>query len=404
MDRQDDDLTPGLEAFRDEVRAWVAEQMAPGRHFAWSATWSTRDDEEEYRFRRELGRKLGEKGWLFPTYPVEYGGAGLTADHQGILDVELDRYGLRLAMVFYTLSRIVAPCIMRHGTEEQKRAFLPPMVRGEVSTWQVLTEPQSGSDVANVRTTAIRDGDDYVVNGQKVMVGSHHPCDFMWTLVCTDPEGKRHENLSWFYIPRDLPGITVQPMAMMMGIKNTVFFDNVRVPALNLIGGENRGWKVSSTQLELEHGGAGTIAQDPIVHRLVEHCAREQRHGRPMLADPDVRATIADAIIEAHVCQALATRNYWGRLRGTPSPHGGAQFRYYERLMRLHNAERVQRLLGYEALVPRLEMHENDDFEHAVRAGPGMLHGGGTLDTDRLVMARRLGIGRTTKEDAPETA
>ena len=149
--------------------------------------------------------------------------------------------------------------------------------------------------------------------------------------------------------------------------------------------------------------GAGTIARDPVVDRLIDYCIREQRGGRPLLADADVRETIADALIDAHVCQLLATRNYWARLRRSPSPHGGAQFRYFERLMRLRNSERVQRIMGYEALVPRPDVHESGDFEYAVRAGPGMLHGGGTLDTDRLIMARRLGIGRTTKEDAPET-
>lgn len=190
-------------------------------------------------------------------FPVAYGGAGLTMDHQLVLETELGEYGLSLNHVFYTLARIVAPVILKWGTEEQKREFLPPMVRGEISVWQVLTEPQGGSDLATCLTKAIRDGDCYVVNGQKTMVGHHVPPEFLWTLVCTDPFCPRHENLRWLYVPAGLPGITIQHMHLMMGIKNTVFFDNVRVPAKYLVGGENNGWRVANTHLELEHGGEG---------------------------------------------------------------------------------------------------------------------------------------------------
>ena len=186
--------------------------MKGGEHLRWSGNWSTRENDEEYRFRRALAGKLGQKRWLFPTYPVKYGGAGLTLDHQFVLETEIDRYGLSLGSVFYTLARLVAPALMKFGTEEQKMEFLPPMTRGELAVWQVLTEPQGGSDVANCQTKAIRDGEHYIVNGQKVLVGHHLPPDYLWTFVCTNPAGKRHENLGWLYIPANLPGITLQHM------------------------------------------------------------------------------------------------------------------------------------------------------------------------------------------------
>ena len=148
---------PEISGFRKEVRAWLQENMRGSEHLRWSASWSTREDGEEYKFRRNLAGKLGRKGWLFPMFLVEYGGAGLTIDHQLVLETELADYGISLSHVFYTLARIVAPVILKWGTEEQKREFLPSMVRGEVSVWQVLTEPQGGSDVANCQTKAIRD-------------------------------------------------------------------------------------------------------------------------------------------------------------------------------------------------------------------------------------------------------
>ncbi len=394
---------PEIGAFRREIREWLEENMRGAEGLRWSASWSTRENEEEYQFRRKLAGMLGKKGWLFPMFPVEYGGAGLTIDHQLVLETELANYGISLNHVFYTLARIVAPVILKWGSEEQKREFLPPMVRGEVSVWQVLTEPQGGSDIATCHTRAIRDGDYYVVNGQKTMVGYHHPPDFLWTLVCTDPSGPRHENLGWVHIPGNLPGITIQPMHLMMGLKNTVFFDDVRVPVKYLVGGENNGWRVANTHLELEHGGEGRVGTDPLVERVVEYCQQTRLDGKPLMEDTSVRDIIADMMIELHTVSLFARRNFWHRFAREPHPYGGAQFRYYQRMVRLRNGERLQQIMGYDALVPDLTVNEVVDFEYVVRSGPGQLHGGGTLDTDRLVFARRVGLGRPTKEKAPTT-
>lgn len=394
---------PHVVEFRKEVNAWLAEQMRGAEHLRWSASWSTREDEKEYKFRRGLAEKLGAKGWLFPIYPKEYGGAGLTVDHQMVLETELFKYGLNLSHVFYTLARIVAPVLIRWGTEEQKREFLPPITRAQICVWQVLTEPHGGSDVANCQTKAIRDGDDYIVNGQKVMVGHHLPPDYLWTLVCTNPQGKRHENLGWLHIPANLPGITIQHMYLMMGIKNAVFFDNVRVPAKYLIGGENNGWKVASTHMELEHGGDGRVSVDPVVERVVEYCQKNHVGGRPLIEDDKVRDVIADIMIELNTLRRFNQRNFWHRFAKVPHPYGGVQQRYFQRTARLRNGERLQQIMGADALVQDLSVHEVVDFEYCVRSGPGQLHGGGTLDTDRLIFARRLGLGRPTQEKAPET-
>jgi alkylation response protein AidB-like acyl-CoA dehydrogenase len=389
--------------FRKEVSAWLAEQMRGAEHLRWSASWSTREDEKEYKFRRGLAEKLGAKGWLFPIYPKEYGGAGLTVDHQMVLETELFKYGLNLSHTFYTLARIVAPVLIRWGTEEQKREFLPAITRAEICVWQVLTEPHGGSDVANCQTKAIRDGDDYIVNGQKVMVGHHLPPDYLWTLVCTNPQGKRHENLGWLHIPANLPGITIQHMHLMMGIKNAVFFDNVRVPAKYLIGGENNGWKVANTHMELEHGGDGRIGVDPVVERVVEYCQKNHIGGKPLIEDDKVRDVIADIMIELNTLRRFNQRNFWHRFAKIPHPYGGVQQRYFQRMTRVRNAERLQQIMGCDALAQDLSVHEVVDFEYLVRSGPGQLHGGGTLDTDRLIFARRLGLGRPTQEKAPET-
>src|SRR5690242_14546588 len=136
MDFTLEETSADLKPFQDEVRAWFKEAMKGSEHLRWVATWSTREDDEEYNFRRNLGAKLGEKGWLFPTMSPELGGAGLSAAHQTIIDAELGAYGLALDSVYYTLARIVVACILYHGTEEQKRELIPPMTRGQICCWQ----------------------------------------------------------------------------------------------------------------------------------------------------------------------------------------------------------------------------------------------------------------------------
>jgi alkylation response protein AidB-like acyl-CoA dehydrogenase len=392
-----------MQLFRREAQDWFTEAMKPAAHLKFSANWSTRENEEEYEFRRELARKVGAKGWSFPVYPKEYGGGGLTPGHQMVLEKEIGNYGLTLDHIFYTLARLAVPCIYTWGTEEQKQTFLPPLMKGDVGCWQLLTEPQGGSDVANVKTTAIRDGDSYVVNGQKTMVGSIHFPDYFWALVNTDPGGTRHENLSWIYIPTDIPGISRTPLNLLMGRKNTVYFDNVRVPEFYLIGGENNGWKVGNTHFELEHSGAGTLGEDGLVTHLLEHCLGTESNGAPLVDDPDVRDLLADVLIGSHVYALWGRRNWWHRYAHQPHAYGGTQARYHSRIRRLEVAERLQQILGYHTLVANLDVAESIDFEYAARQGPGTLHGGGTLDTDRLIMARRMGLGRPTAEQAPIT-
>ncbi len=274
--------TPEQEEFRQEVRGWLAENVSPDIAHPPDSINIT---EEQYQLRRGLGRKLGEKGWLWATAPEEYGGGGLSLDHAVVIEEEVDSYGLTVPPYYDSGGRLGGASIMVWGTEEQKQTFLPPIFRGEVRTWQLLTEPEAGSDLANAKMSAERDGDDYVINGQKIYVGSSLGCDYMWTITCTDNEAPRHQNLGWFMIPATLPGITIQPMELLIsggesgagsGVKNTVFFDNVRVPAFNLIGGENEGWKVATTHLELEHGTGGRIARNWLVDHLFEYCRENQ--------------------------------------------------------------------------------------------------------------------------------
>ena len=392
--------------FRAEVRAWLAQNVSPKlEHSVDPCDMSL----EQYQIRRELGRRLGARGWLYPSMPAQYGGGDLPAEKIVILHDEMARLGLALPPYYDSGGKMASPTILVWGTEEHKQRFLPPICRGTVRTWQLLTEPSAGSDLAGVKTTAIRDGNVYVVNGQKVFVGSSHSADFSWTIVVTDPKAERHKNLSWLMIPMDLPGISVVPMDLLAtggeggsgsGVKNSVFFDNVRVPAENLVGGENNGWRVATTHLEVEHGGTGRLADRRVVYEFIDYC-KERRDGYAITDDPDAREEIVDMYIEAEITRLFALRNHWLSHTNQPRSYEGAQYSLRRKLSGLDIAEKMLRIAG-----PYVLTKDNrwgplkGTVEYFQRDAITALHPGATTDIQKVIMARRIGIGRAEREKA----
>src|SRR3954447_2540566 len=282
--------------FRTEVRDWFEREVP---HSLRRRATSVEESQEQYEERRALGLKLGERGWLYPNFPREYGGGGHSLDELIILEEESHRIGINLPPYYDSGGKYGGASVLVWGSDEQKRRFIPPICHGTVRTWQLLSEPSAGSDLANVQTRAIRVGDTYEITGQKVFVGSAHGADRFWIIAVTDPDGARHHNVSWFMMDADLPGIVVQPQQLLschgedggdnFGFKNTIYFDHVAVPADSLVGGENNGWRVAGTHLALEHGGGGNIRTHKVWGQLVDHCRTTVVDGRPLLEDPGVR-------------------------------------------------------------------------------------------------------------------
>ncbi len=396
--------TPEQERFRTEVREWLSAHVP--------AIEGDLDSDENYIKFRQLGRGLGSKGWLRPTAPVEYGGGGLTVDQAVVIAEEMDRYGLSNPPYYDSGGRLGGASILVWGTEEQKKRLLPPIFTGDVVTWQLLTGPENGSDLANATTDAVRDGDEYVINGEKIYVGGSHGADQFWTLTRTDPNGARHKNLSWFMIPSDLPGVTVQAMELLgdggEGIgaaqKNTVYFDNVRVPAENLVGGENNGWQVASTHLELEHGSGGSIGRSRWFERAVRWSKEQNRNGRPLIEDQDARDSLARIFELSEVSRLFGMRNFWMNRSHVPMTYEGPQSSYYRKLTGLDISEELHSLFG-----PYVLTHDEKwDFSGGTldayqRSAIVALHPGGTADVQKVIMARRIGIGREERESAGKT-
>jgi alkylation response protein AidB-like acyl-CoA dehydrogenase len=399
--------TEAQQQFRQEVAEWLDANVPP-------ALRERRDWDhvsyETYLAQREFGRRLGGRGWLYPSAPREYGGGGLDMDATLILMEEVHSRGLRLPPYYDSGGILGNVAILVWGTEEQKRKYLPPIYKGEVRTFQLLTEPAAGSDLASVQATAVRDGDDYVVNGQKIYIGTDHGADMLWTIVRTSTEAPRHENLSWFMIDADAPGVTMQPMRLMgdnHSQKNFIFLDNVRVPEIALIGGENNGWKVAGTHLELEHGfGFNNLGQTGKrqMKALLSYCQETTRNGQRLIDDPILRDLLAQAYIKHEIGRLWGMRNFWLTRMKTQS-YEGAQASYFMKNTGLWMNHVVADVIGPRGLV----WSEGDGVSDgslalSLASAIGNHHAGGTTDIQRVVMARRLGIGRASAESGAALA
>ncbi len=399
--------TPEQETFRKEVKSWLEANVPRIPDHADPAKLTG----SEYEQQRDFGRRLGAKGWLYPAMPAEYGGGGLSMELAMTLEEELDAYNLPLPPYYDTGGKLGSVAILVWGDDDQKAHFLPRILRGEVRTWQLLTEPESGSDLASVKTTAVRDGDEYVVNGTKIFVGSNHGAEYSWTIVVTNPDGNRHNNLGWLMIPMDSPGITIEPMDLLFvggergaasGVKNTIFFDNVRVPAFNLIGGENNGWKVAGTHLEIEHGLLrSAVREDPLTERVFEYARTTRRGGLRLADDPDVQDRLVDFYIDSEVTRLLHFRNYAWRGQGKQLTYEGPQAYLYQKRSQLTKARAVLDIMGPQALVAEPDEWAVADghIEAHQRASIVDQHPGGTAEIQRVIIARRLGIGRDAREE-----
>jgi 3-oxocholest-4-en-26-oyl-CoA dehydrogenase alpha subunit len=218
---------------------------------------------------RKIVRQMGEDGWLGIGWPEEWGGQGRSAIEQFVFFDESMRAGAPVPML--TINT-VGPTIMNFGTDEQKQFFLPKILRGEIFFAIGYTEPGAGTDLASLQTRAVRDGDEYVINGQKIFTSLAGDADYLWLATRTNPEVKKHKGISMFIVPTDTPGFKVEPMRLMSEHDiNTTYYEDVRVPAANLVGGENNGWTLITNQLNHERV---TLCSPGIIERVLTDVRR----------------------------------------------------------------------------------------------------------------------------------
>ena len=295
-------FTPEEQAFREEVRAWIRSHLPEDiAHKVRNALRLSRDDLQRW------AKILGSRGWLGHGWPKQFGGPGWSAVQKHLFEEECALACAPRVIPFGPV--MVAPVIMAFGTPEQQQRFLPGIASGEVWWSQGYSEPGSGSDLASVKTRAERQGDHYVVNGQKTWTTLGQYGEWIFCLVRTSTEGKPQTGISFLLIDMKSPGVTVRPIKLLDGERevNEVFFDNVQVPVENLIGEENKGWTYAKYLLGHERTGIAAIGNSKRELKVLKRLAlSKQLDGAPLLQDPQFAARVADIEIELMALEMTA--------------------------------------------------------------------------------------------------
>ncbi|HEV3369517.1 MAG TPA: acyl-CoA dehydrogenase family protein [Acidimicrobiales bacterium] len=303
---------PEAEEFRGVIRDWLSENLPDG----WGQPGFSMTPEERTAFNQEWTAKLFAGGWICASWPAEYGGKGLSLLQQVVLNEEFARVGAPLRADFFG-DTLVGPTLLQWGTEEQKQRFIPGILKGEIAWCQGFSEPDAGSDLAGLKTKAELDGDEWIINGQKVWTTQARHADYIFLLARTDPEAPKHAGISYLLVPMKQAGVEVRPIEQVDGSAefNEVFFTNVRCPKDNVIGGVNNGWKVAMTTLGFERGTSSTTGYRRFLKEFNQILSLAQERGRT--GDPLIRQRLARSWAKIKIMEINGFRTLTDVLAGT---------------------------------------------------------------------------------------
>jgi alkylation response protein AidB-like acyl-CoA dehydrogenase len=302
--------------FKEEMKKAPVETLKGGLEGSYSG--------EGWEFTKTMRKKLVEKGWYVQHWPTEYGGRGAPLNEQMIFNESMAYYGVPGIDGFGV--GMFGPTLMLYATEEQKKRLLLPIAKGEVQYCQGWSEPNAGSDLASLKTMAIKDGENYIVNGQKIWITAGHRADHMFLLARTNPAEKRGRGLSVFNVDFSWPGIEVRPIEYMNGghIYNEVFFTDCKIHESERIGPENQGWSITRDTMNFERSGAGAFARiRKELEHILEYVKTTKRNGKFLWEDPLVRQKLGRLYAEMEAGRAMAYKVAWlqrvGNLRFSPA-------------------------------------------------------------------------------------
>ena len=379
-------------SFRNELSAWLKDELANRPQEGGN------DADAEWAFGLEMRKKLADKGWLTMAWPEEYGGQGVSHMMQVVFAEEMSYTRAPGRDVFGT--RMMAPTLMIHGTEEQKREFLPPVSKGEVQWCQGYSEPESGSDLASLQTRAVEDGDDFIINGTKIWTSSAHRADHIMVLTRTDPDAPKHRGISFLLCDMNTPGLTVNPSINMAGDHgfNMVTFDNVRVPKKNLVGEQNRGWYVGATLLDFERSGVDYSAGGRrVLEELIAYAKDNDQNGSLIASNAIMRNRLADLAIEVDVSRLISYNIAWMQGEGLVPNKESSMGKIVGTELQQHLSETGMQMLGlhgqlepgskYAPMQGRIEHMHLTNVSETIQAG--------TSEIQRNIIATRgLGLPR----------
>ncbi len=394
MDLRD---SPEEAAFRAEVKEFI-EKEAPKTDRGLS-----RDEAliTNWQANQEWFKKLASRGWIAPAWPKEYGGASMTTIQQFIFNEEMALHRAPRPSHLIIGLGMAGPTLIVHGTDDQKQRFLPGMLSGEEIWCQGYSEPEAGSDLASLRTRAVRDGDDYVLNGQKIWTTIAHIARWMICLGRTDPDAPKHKGITYFIVDMKSPGVEVRPLTNMAGTHefNEVFFENVRVPKENVIGEENRGWYAAVTTLDFERSSIGSaIGMQQSVEEILDYARDHTGDNTSALnINPMLRYELADRLVETHVARMLSYRVASMQNRGLIPNYEASSLKMYSSELSQRIARTALHMLGLYGQLERGSAWAPNKGRLAynfLRSVANTIEGG-TSEIQRNIVAQRgLGLPR----------
>ena len=389
-------FTDEEESFRTEVRQFLRSELPEDWDFdPFELT------EDKWDFARDFTKKLAGKGWVAPAWPQEYGGQGMPYMRQVVLSEEIAYHRApNTSLIGVTYA---GPTIIVYGNDDQKKQFLPGITSGDIVWCQGYSEPNAGSDLASLQTRAVKDGDDYIINGTKIWSSNAHKANWCFFLARTDTEAPKHKGISYFITPMDAPGISVRPLVNMADehVFNEIIFDNVRVPVKYLVGEENRGWYIGMTTLDFERSNISTAAQYRRTFEQLVDYVKNGTNGSSRTngdeAGTSVKAKLADLAIENQVGRYLSYRVASMQSRG--------QIPNYESsAAKVYHSEYGQRLAGAGLQIVGMHGTLREESKHARMRGRfartyltsiGGTIAAGTSEIQRGIIAQRgLGLSR----------
>ena len=383
-------------SFREEVRDWLAENCPPTmRDGRGGSTGGGRRATFPNPDLKVWLDRMAEQGWTAPTWPTEYGGGGLDRAGVGVLNDELRRIGANYPHSGMGLS-MIGPALLEFGTEEQKREHLPKIIRGDIWWCQGYSEPGSGSDLASLRTRAEEDGDDYIVNGQKIWTSGANFADWMFCLVRTDPDAPKHEGISFVLFDMETPGVTVKPIKLISGASPfcETFLDNVRVPKRNLVGERGKGWTVGKRLLQYERTSIGGMGGSSAStgYGLANLAKRYVGEEDGKIADTTTRAGVIEHRI-TDIAYGLTVRRSGEELRSGKAPT------FLSSMFKLYGTEQNKRRLDLSLDIMGSQMlgWEGDGFDQRelgttrewLRSKANSIEGG-TSEVQLNIIAKRI--------------
>jgi alkylation response protein AidB-like acyl-CoA dehydrogenase len=389
----DFEYSPEQKAFRKEFRGWLEANLPPELCLDDAADDRVPGDRETYEKRRAWQKTMYAAGWVGISWPKEYGGRGATLMERVIWEEEYTAARAPVLPAAMGLN-LVGPTIIAWGTDEQRSCYLPKILSGDMTWAQGFSEPNAGSDLANLQTKAVDQGDHYLVNGQKVWTSGAQFHDWILLLARTDPEAPKHRGISAFLVPLNTPGITVRPLVLATGHAhfNEVFFEDVKVPKANLLGPLNEGWKVTTTTLMHERHSAGNRNNVAQVERLIALAKAIEHDGRPAWDDPVIRQKLAQLVIDCEAFKYTRLRGLTRQLRGDPPGPEGSILKLTGSELGLRIAEVAGELLGAHALInePSATVPDAPRWFNRIVAARQYTISAGTSEIQRNIIGERV--------------